>query len=81
MKKTLETVLASDVLRVFFTKKDKSERAMVCTLDERRIPQNQRAKIRSHPRPDLVNVWDMEMEDWRSIPVDNVTGVEKVPNA
>jgi hypothetical protein len=81
MKKTLETVLAKDVLRVYFTKKDKSERAMVCTLDERKIPANQRAAIKPHPRKDLVTVWDLETKVWRNIPVDNVTGVEKVQDA
>jgi hypothetical protein len=77
MKQELQTALADKVLRVYFTKRDKSERVMVCTLDERRMPPEQRGKT-STSRPDSLNVWDLEKNGWRTITVDNVTGLESV---
>jgi hypothetical protein len=79
MKIELQTALRDKALRVFFTKKDKSERAMVCTLDTTRIPADQLPKGAATKEQDhLIVVWDLEKAGWRSIIVDNVTGLEVV---
>lgn len=64
---------------VTFTKKDGSERKMICTLADDRIPEN------LHPKgtgvkydPDQVRVFDLEKGEWRSFLFSSVTAIERV---
>lgn len=62
---------------IFFTKKDGSERKMVCTLMENEIPKEKQPKNSGKAGSDQVlPVFDTENQDWRSFRWDSVTKVE-----
>jgi hypothetical protein len=68
-------------VRVTFTKKDGSERKMLCTLSESKIPTDKRPKsVSQNETPSAsgsaVRVFDTELGEWRSFRWDSVTKVE-----
>jgi len=66
-------------LCVTFTKKDGTERAMRCTLDEGRIPTEKAPKNENTSATysgSAVRVFDTEVSEWRSFRWDSVTKVE-----
>ena len=67
-------------VRVTFTKKDGSERKMLCTLIEGNIPSDKRPKTEttSQTTGSAVRVFDTEVSEWRSFRWDSVTKVELV---
>lgn len=68
-------------VRVTFTKKDGSERKMLCTLIEGNIPSDKRPKTEttdSQTSGSAVRVFDTEVSEWRSFRWDSVTKVELV---
>ncbi len=65
--------LYNDKCRVRFTKKDGSERIMICTLCPEFLPlQTDLEEAAGKNREDLVVVWDLEKEAWRSFRFDSV---------
>lgn len=68
-------------VRVTFTKKDGSERKMLCTLIEGNIPADKRPKTETPAGTatgSAVRVFDSEVSEWRSFRWDSVTKVELV---
>ena len=68
-------------VRVTFTKKDGSERKMLCTLVESKIPTDKRPKSVSESETpstsgSAVRVFDLDIGEWRSFRWDSVTKVE-----
>ena len=67
-------------LCVTFTKKDGTERAMLCTLVEGRIPTDKIPKTEgtesTTSNGSAVRVFDSEKAEWRSFRWDSVTKVE-----
>lgn len=69
--------LVNGKCKVIFTKKDGTERTMMCTLSEDMIPQATKDDPLSQKKVRAVNeevlpVWDVEAEGWRSFRVDSV---------
>ncbi len=76
-KETLQELLRNFVATVTFTKKDGTERVMKCTLkSDIAIPHEKKTDRVKEPKPELLPVWDMEAEAWRTITVANVLKVE-----
>ena len=75
---TLKTELHTRNMEVTFTKKDGSERVMVCTLADDLIPEEKMPKgTGKTAKPDhIVSVFDLEKEDWRSFDFNSVTNIE-----
>ena len=76
IKSTLKTYTA----KVTFTKVDGSERIMKCTLNEALIPQSTEEKKTDRVKVENDNVlavWDLESEGWRSFKVDSVKSVQR----
>jgi hypothetical protein len=68
------------VCAVKFTKKDGSIRDMLCTLREDRLPAQTDIEEniqKKKPNADVVSVWDIENEGWRSFRKDSVTSFKK----
>ena len=71
--------LRDGVCRVTFTKKDGTERKMLCTLDMSGIPEKDVPKsdgnvsLEEGTLPETVRVYDLEKEAWRSFRLDSVT--------
>lgn len=58
--------------RVIFTKTNGEERDMVCTLVEETIPEANKPKVGGEYNQEVIRVWDVNAEGWRSFRVDAV---------
>jgi hypothetical protein len=77
----LMTTLKENVAVVSFTKKDGTEREMRCTLQESMLPpvflngtEQMEQKVRKQ-NLDVVSVWDLDKNAWRSFRLDSVKAV------
>lgn len=72
----------NDMLVVTFIKKDGTRRVMKSTLNMKLIPQEQRpkqldlTKILNKIRQGILSVYDLERQEWRSIPMDRIETIE-----
>ena len=75
----IEKLRAGNVI-VRFTKADGTERAMQCTLQpDVIVPYEKVDKESTHTKSvneDLVSVWDIEKDAWRSFKISSLTSVE-----
>lgn len=73
----LQEQLKIKVLKVKFIKKDGTERDMVCTLRPDMMPQQidlEESVQKKSPNPDVLAVYDLEKEGWRSFRYDSIIG-------
>lgn len=74
----LKETLENGVVTVTFTKADGSLREMHCTLNRSIMPpQLLQEEVRT-PRkenPDVISVWDVDMNGWRSFRFDSIQSV------
>lgn len=75
-KDWLKALLRENAVTIVFTKKDGTDRELLCTLSEDKIPQefapkseNSLDRARSE---DALAVYDLEKGDWRSFRYDSV---------
>jgi len=82
-KLLLSESLKTGKVIVCFTKVDGKERRMLCTLSEELIPKKKEPKIdesgvEKKPKkvrkvnPNIMPVWDLEAEGWRSFRIDSI---------
>jgi hypothetical protein len=78
-KNWLKGLLKNEVVNLTFTKKDGSEREMVATLSEARIPKSEKstesAAIRKYS-DEAQPVYDIEAKGWRSFRWDSLSKIE-----
>ena len=75
-KDWLLTLLREQEITVTFLKKDGSERKMICTLSENKIPNDKAPKgVEKTKNEEVVPVFDIENQGWRSFRWDSITGV------
>ena len=68
--------LRSDVVVIQFTKTDGTERFMTCTLKEDLIEKYEKKTDREKAvNEDVISVWDVEKNGWRSFRYDSVISV------
>lgn len=73
-KEEIQALARRGVLNVVFTKVDGTERQMRCTLMTEHLPD---APDKDNPsgrreNADVLSVWDLEKNDWRSFHVSSV---------
>jgi hypothetical protein len=69
-------LLRSEIVELTFTKKDGTERIMVCTLAEQEIPEENLPKGTNRKKSDeTVAVFDLENNGWRSFRWDSLTNI------
>jgi patatin-like phospholipase/acyl hydrolase len=76
---TFREFLHKNILEVTFNKDDGSQRVMKCTLDPNQIHQvesEDSSKTQRKTNPDVIAVWDIEKEGWRSFRWDSVKRVQ-----
>ena len=73
--------LKNNEVVVTFNKVNGDERVMTCTLQEDKLPPIPTAKPQKKINPDVVSVWDLNAEGWRSFRVENVTDIKNVDDA
>ncbi len=77
LKESLSKVLAVSNVTVTFTKTDGTERVMKCTLKSDVIVPYQQKTDRKKPENDqLISVWDIENNGWRSFKVDAIKNIQ-----
>jgi len=72
---------------VRFIKKDGTPRLMKCTLDFERIPKDKKPKgvdltkiLMKIQKSKILSVYDLEKEDWRSVPFDRLEYLQTPSN-
>lgn len=80
-KNTLLDLLRTNIVAVEFTKKDGTPRHMICTLDPSHMPEKNNEQISERkPRKampeNIVAVYDLEKDDWRSFNINSVTRIQ-----
>ena len=76
MRDWTRTMLRQGVLTVIFTKKDGSERTMLCTLESDFIPDEDVPTGASKAKnDDVIAVYDLEEGAWRSFRWDSVKNI------
>lgn len=78
----LKRVLANSTMVVTFKKQNGEERVMRCTLQEGIIPPATKTDPLSQKKVRAVNkevmpVWDVEKEQWRSFRLDSIINIEQ----
>jgi hypothetical protein len=70
--------LRNSEVTVNFTKKDGTERSMLCTLLFEKVPTEKlpKGEYTTHDNGDTIRVYDLEKEDWRSFNYSTVTNVK-----
>jgi hypothetical protein len=77
-KENINRLLKDAVIAVKFKKTDGTERLMRCTLLADRIVAHEKKTDREKKiNEDVVSVWDVEKEGWRSFRYDSVIAVYK----
>ena len=79
----IKNALHNGELDVKFIKKDGSERSMRCTLKPDLLPAQtdlEEAVQKKTPNPDVLKVWDLEKEAWRSFRFDSIIGFSEGSN-
>jgi len=72
-KNWLLSVLRESEVTVKFTKKDGSERTLLCTLNESKIPAEKTPKgTEKQKNEEVVPVFDLESQGWRSFRWDSI---------
>lgn len=72
-------ILRTGNITINFTKKDGTERALKCTLNEQEIPGTFAPKtentVERKKSPDVLSVFDIENQGWRSCRWDSIKSV------
>jgi hypothetical protein len=77
LKADLKKLLHENTLSVLFTKKDGTQRAMLCTLKADLLPvvdrqEGDEVKKERKESEESIRVWDLEKQDWRSFRIDSI---------
>lgn len=77
VRSEVKETLQSNVATVTFTKANGEERVMKCTLKEEFLPpRNEDGAEERLVNLDVLPVWDIEAEGWRSFRIDSIKNVE-----
>jgi WYL_2, Sm-like SH3 beta-barrel fold len=77
-KSNIINMLQSGIVNVKFTKVDGTERVMKCTLAEGiAIPYEKTTDKEKKANTNIISVWDVEKESWRSFRYDSIIDIYK----
>ena len=73
----LTKALSEQNAEILFTKKDGSERVMKCTLRSGvAIPYEKKTDRTREGQPNILPVWDLEADGWRSVNIETIKEVK-----
>ena len=79
VRSELQTQLRDEILEVTFTKVNGDKRVMNCTLMEGILPSNTTEnKTDKKVNEDILSVWDVDANGWRSFRMNTVTQVRQI---
>ena len=77
-KTNLFNMLESGIVNLKFTKTDGTERDMKCTLMKDIVkPHDKKTDREKKVNENIVSVWDVEKESWRSFRFDSIISIHK----
>jgi mannitol/fructose-specific phosphotransferase system IIA component len=77
-KTNVINMLQTGIVNVKFTKTDGSEREMKCTLLESiAIPHVKKTDREKKINDNIISVWDVDKQDWRSFRFDSIISIYK----
>lgn len=79
LKYKLKTLLKDNIVEVSFTKADGKLREMKCTLKNTLLPEQTESKGKVFPE-NVLPVWDIDKNAWRSFRIDRVHDYITVKN-
>ena len=75
-KKLLVDALRTNTAEIIFTKKDGTDRTMLCTLQECDIPKEHAPKgTGTEKTSNVISVYDVENKGWRSFRFDSLKSI------
>ena len=74
-KTELKNKAKDNILNVVFLKNDGSERNMRCTLKLEYLPEYAPSSNPKADNPDVLAVWDLDKQAWRSFRLDSVLSI------
>jgi hypothetical protein len=78
-KEQLKELLSEYILIVEFNKADGSKRTMKCTLMENMVkPHVKKTERPKKPNDDVLSVWDVEKDAFRSFRLDSLISYQKI---
>jgi len=78
-KEILLETLRKEIITLKFTKTDGSERIMKCTLrDDYLVKEEKKTDRVKKPNDNVISVWDVEWNGWRSFKYDSLLEVHKI---
>lgn len=73
----LTKALSEQNAEILFTKKDGTDRVMKCTLrSEVAIPYEKKTDRTREGKPNILPVWDLEADGWRSVNIETIKEVK-----
>ena len=76
-KESIANLLRNHDASITFTKKDGTTRVMKCTLREGvAIPYEKKTDRVREAKEDILPVWDLEADSWRSVTVSTIQTIE-----
>ena len=75
-KESVAEILREGIVDIQFIKKDGSLREMRCTLNEEYLPKAEATSTKKE-NPDVLSVWDIDNNGWRSFIVKQLVWVGK----
>lgn len=80
-RQELSNLLQNNMMKICFTKKDETQREMLCTLQKDFLPMKEEITEVIDPKPineSILPVWDILNNGWRSIIIDRIYHYEIV---
>ena len=74
-KESIAEQLRQGIMDIQFVKKDGSLREMRCTLNEKYLPVTIKTESTKKDNPDVLSVWDIDSNGWRSFIVKQLVWV------
>ena len=74
----LRQLLSQGIYDVTFTKVNGEVRTMPCTLDPKKLPPAPVKESSKERKEDVLSVWCVDKQEWRSFKVMNVTEVKEI---
>ena len=70
--------LKRNLMKVVFTKANGEERIMNCTLHDSVLPEQPIREIKKKENLEVLSVWDIDANGWRSFRIDSIKEVKVV---
>lgn len=76
LNRNYQHLLRENIVEVTFVKKSTGEtRVMRCTLNAQHLPEQTQTSRTKEFNPEVISVFDLDKQDWRSFRIDSIVSV------